>query len=134
MTHPKILALTTGMCIAAGIAFAHHSGALYDLTRTASVKGTVKAFLWTNPHVVLMVTSEAKENQPGQEWRFEMTSPGRLTRSGWTKRSLQASDSITVEYNPMRDGSRVGWVRKVTSPEGKVMIFDAQGEDKPNLP
>ncbi len=104
---------------------AHHSGALYDLTKTSSVRGSVKSFQWINPHVILLVASE------GKDWRFELTSPSRLARAGWDKRLLNNGDAVTIEFNPMRDGSPVGWVRKVTLPSGKVLLFTPQGEDSP---
>ena len=117
-----------------GALFAHHSGALYDLTKTETVKGTVKAFLWTNPHVVLLLTAEPKGDRPAGEWRLEMTNPARLTRAGWTKRSLKPGDVLTVDYNPMRDQAGVGWARKIAFPDGKVLDFEAVGVEKPNLP
>ena len=132
MMRSKVLCMA--ICLWMPAAFAHHSGALYDLTRTESVKGSVKMFIWSNPHAILMLTTEPKGKEPGTEWRFEMTSPGRLTRAGFTKRTLAPGDSITVDFNPMRDGSRVGWARKVTAADGKVLVFDVQGEEKPNLP
>ena len=38
-----------------GASFAHHSFAVYDQTKTQTLKGTVKAFQWTNPHSVLWI-------------------------------------------------------------------------------
>lgn len=111
-------------------AVAHHSGALYELTKTNSVQGTVKAFHWINPHVILLLSPETKDHD-ANEWRFELTSPSRLARAGWNKRLLNSGDKLTVEFNPMRDGSKVGWVRKITLSDGKVLVFSPQGEDQP---
>ena len=122
------------VCAAVGALYAHHSGALYDSKRTEIVHGTVKAFLWMNPHVVLLLTAEPNGDRQAGEWRIEMTSPARLTRAGWSKRSLKSGDVVAVDYNPMRDNSRVGWARKVVLSDGKVLDFDAVGVEKPNLP
>ena len=44
----SLIALTT-----AGPALAHHSFAVFDHSRTVTVKGTVTKFQWTNPHAFL---------------------------------------------------------------------------------
>jgi hypothetical protein len=36
-----------------GVAFAHHSFAVYDHTRTLTLRGTVTKFQWTNPHAFI---------------------------------------------------------------------------------
>ena len=39
-----------------------------------------------------------------QEWSIEATSPGVLTRSGWTRNAVKPGDRVSVEFNPLRDG------------------------------
>jgi len=132
MARTNVLRLAMSVGIAAGLASAHHSGALYDLSKNLTVKGTVKTFVWANPHVVLLLTPDDK----GEDWRLEFTGPGRLTRSGFSKRTFQRGDKVTVEYSPMRDTPRVGWVKKVVMPDGKVLDFfgaQTQGEERPNI-
>jgi hypothetical protein len=114
-------------------ASAHHSNASYDLTKTITLKGTVKTFQWSNPHVVAYVEIDGKEKEPPQVWTFEMTSPGNLTRLGHNKRSLNPGDHITVECNPARDGSHSGWAQKITTPSGQVMTFHLEDLEKPGL-
>lgn len=111
-------------------AFAHHSAAMYDQSKDLSVKGMVKDFVWTNPHVVLVLTPESKTS--GGDWRFEMTSPSLLTRMGWTKRSVRPGDMVTVVCAPMRDGTRAGYARKIAFADGRVLDFNYT--EKPNLP
>ena len=66
-------------------AAAHHSFAMFDSTRTTVVKGTVKEFQWTNPHVVLWVMAAADDGAAQEQWTVELTSPGNLTRMGWSR-------------------------------------------------
>jgi hypothetical protein len=47
-------------------------------------------------------------------WSVELTSPGNLTRLGWTRLALKAGDRVSVEVNPLRDGQHGGGFRKVT--------------------
>ena len=42
-------------CLAAGPAFAHHSGAMFDRAKTVELKGTIKQFGWTNPHAYIAI-------------------------------------------------------------------------------
>jgi hypothetical protein len=105
---------------------AHHSFAMYDTNKLFVLTGTVKEFQWTNPHALLWVTGSV-DGGGAELWAIELpTSPGNLSRIGWTKHSLVAGDPVTVEINPLRDGSRGGSFKKVTlTKTGKVLDVSA---------
>ena len=113
-------------------AAAHHSFATYDRTKTVTIKGTVKTFQWTNPHCVLWVVVQPAGGDP-QEWTIETTSPGVLTRSGWTRHSLNPGDHVSVEFNPLRDGSHGGGLNSVTLLDTGQTLKAGFGEEKPEL-
>ena len=52
-------------------AFAHHSFAMFDASKTITLNGTVKSFEWTNPHMWLTVTVPQASGQP-IEYPLEM--------------------------------------------------------------
>ena len=106
-----------------GIATAHHSGAAYDDQHQQTMAGTVKAVNWTNPHITFVVEKDVKEGEPANTWVFEVSSPGVLTRSGWTKRSLQAGDHAIFRYAPLRNGGQGGYLMKVTLPNGQELGY-----------
>lgn len=106
-----------------GVAAAHHSGAAYDMAHLKTIQGTVKTVNWTNPHITFAIEADAKDGQPAQTFVFEVSSPGVLTRSGWTKRSLQPGDHAVFLYAPLRDGNPGGFLLKVTLPDGKELSF-----------
>jgi hypothetical protein len=106
-----------------GIAAAHHSNAAYDLEHPQTMEGTVKAVNWTNPHISFVIEKDAKNGEPAAIWVFEVSSPGVLTRSGWTKRSLQPGDHAVFRYAPLRDGSPGGFLQKVTLPNGQELTY-----------
>src|SRR6202020_1758691 len=81
-------------------AAAHHSFAMFEPTKTLTFKGTVKTFQWTNPHVIISVLVQPDGGGPAQEWALETTSPGVLTRSGWTRQSLNPGDRVSVVLSP----------------------------------
>jgi hypothetical protein len=99
---------------AAWPAFAHHSFAVYDRTKLLTLKGNVKSFQWTNPHCVVWVLVQPDGGGEPQEWSFETTSPGVLTRGGWTRNSVKPGDRVAVEFYPLRDGSHGGGLSAVT--------------------
>jgi hypothetical protein len=95
-------------------AFAHHSFAMYEKDKTLTLKGEVKSFQWTNPHSVIWFVVKPEGGGEPQEWGVETTSPGVLTRSGWTRNSIKPGDRVSVEFNPLRDGSHGGGMISVT--------------------
>jgi hypothetical protein len=106
-----------------GIAAAHHSNAAYDLDHPQTMEGTVKTVNWTNPHITFVIEKDLKEGEPASTWVFEVSSPGVLTRSGWTKRSLQPGDHAVFRYAPLRDGTPGGFLQKVTLQSGQELSY-----------
>ncbi|HXP24430.1 MAG TPA: DUF6152 family protein [Steroidobacteraceae bacterium] len=107
-------AVALAVLMAAVPVFAHHSFAVYDRTKLLTLKGNVKGFQWTNPHCVVWVLVQPEGGGEPQEWSFETTSPGVLTRGGWTRNSVKPGDRVAVEFYPLRDGSHGGGLSAVT--------------------
>jgi hypothetical protein len=114
-------------------AAAHHSFAMYEPTKTLTFKGTVKSFQWTNPHVVVWVLVQPDGGGAAQEWSFETTSPGVLTRAGWTRQSLKAGDRVSVTFSPLRDGSHGGGLNSVTLLDTGQKLVPSFGKEQPGL-
>jgi hypothetical protein len=124
MVSPKVALLALSLILGVGgIAAAHHSNAAYDLDHPKTVEGTVKTVNWTNPHITFVVETDAKNGEPANTWVFEVSSPGVLTRSGWTKRSLQPGDHAVFRYAPLRDGNPGGFLLKVDLPSGQELSY-----------
>ena len=124
MVSPKAAFVVAGLMLGfGGIAAAHHSNAAYDLEHPKTVEATVKTVNWTNPHITFVVETDAKDAAPASTWVFEVSSPGVLTRSGWTKRSLQPGDHAVFRYAPLRDGNPGGFLIKVTLPSGQELSY-----------
>jgi hypothetical protein len=114
-------------------AMAHHSFAMYEPTKTLTFKGTVKSFQWTNPHVVVWVLVQPDDGSAAQEWSFETTSPGVLTRAGWTRQSLKVGDKVSVTFSPLRDGSHGGGLNSVTLLDTGQKLVPSFGKEQPGL-
>ena len=131
MVSPKITLVAASLLLSlAGVAAAHQSGAAYDVEHPRDTQGTVKTVNWTNPHITFVIETDAKDDQPAQTLTFEVSSPGVLTRSGWTKRSLQPGDHAVFHYAPLRDGSPGGFLVRVTLPSGQELSFSLTPADQ----
>lgn len=112
-----ILAAAVALALPAA-AQAHHSfAAFFDPTRTVTVKGTVTAFRFTNPHGTIVVDVTGADGK-SREWRAETNAPVVLVRRGWTRTILKPGDVVTIEGWPARDGKP--WIRLSRA-------YDAQG-------
>ena len=121
---PALRACVFG-CMAMPLAFfamspssAHHARPEYDRNAQISITGTVKEFELVNPHAWIHIFVTTRDGVT-EDWSFEGGSVGRLHRVGWTRDMLKPGDSITVLFNPRRDGSPGGLFRAVTTAEGK---------------
>ena len=92
---------------AAAPAWAHHSFAMFDRDKAANVNGVVKEYEWTNPHVWIHVMMPDAQGTP-REWSFEMQSVQQDAAAGWRPDSVKPGDMVSIEYHPLKDGSRGG--------------------------
>jgi hypothetical protein len=123
--------VVVALCMA-GSAYAHHSSASADTTKTITVEGTVKMFKWANPHS--WVELEAVNTKGVAElWNFEMTSPALLIPSGWKATTLKAGDKIKVTAHPLKSGEPGGLFMSVALPSGQVLSGSA-GSGGPQPP
>ena len=101
----KLGTLLTGTAIAIAVATtslpasAHHSYAMFDVEKKISIEGTVKQFMWTNPHSWIRMEVMDAKGQP-KEWAVEMGSLTILVALGWNPKTLQAGDKIRNHGSP----------------------------------
>lgn len=99
---------------------AHHSFAMFDQTKSVTVKGQVVEFQWTNPHAFIEL--EVPDGRGGTDrWSVELNSPNNLTRQGWRRSSLTVGQTVSVTLNPLRNGKKGGLFNKVVFADGKVL-------------
>ncbi len=113
------LTLLAALCVA-GSAWAHHSFAMFDQSKQVTLKGTVREFQWTNPHAWIHLDVP---NASGgvDSWQVELNSPNNLKRQGWKSNSLTVGEKVTLELNPLKDGTKGGLFIAVTLPDGSVL-------------
>jgi hypothetical protein len=122
-----VFALTLTFLACAGQLLAHHGSSNYDMSKTVSVKGSVTEFSFINPHSAIYL--EAKDDKGNaQKWLVEADSPNNLARNGWTRDSIKPGDQVTIVGNPLKDGSKVMRLRKVTFSDGRE-LKPREGDD-----
>lgn len=97
----------TAAAAAALPAWAHHSFAMYDRARTITLSGTVKDYVWTNPHVTILLLTEGA-GRGVVTWTIEGSSPTVLARGGWTASLLRPGDKVSLGLHPRKDGAAGG--------------------------
>jgi len=106
---------------------AHHSTSMYDRGAPITIAAEVVEFRWVNPHSQLTVIDRSPSAEDGAKtWSIEMSSPGVLTRSGFTKRTFNPGDRITLTFGPLRNGDPGGILLQATVADGKVMTYSVE--------
>src|SRR5580765_7437228 len=123
-----------GLVVMAPPLAAHHSfAAEYDAAKPVTLKGAVTRIEWTNPHARFYI--DVKDDKGTvTNWNLELASPNVLTRQGWTRKSLEVGDQITVEGSLAKDGSKMANARIVTLANGKRVFAGSSGGDQPPPP
>jgi hypothetical protein len=112
-----------GIALLAAPVAAHHSFAMFDPSKPMSFDGTVKTLQWTAPHAILWIDAGPVGKYAAGLWSLELpTSPGNLSKMGWSRTVVQPGDKVHVDINPIRDGRRSGQFKKLTIlSTGKVL-------------
>jgi hypothetical protein len=110
---PTALALTAAVTPLA----AHHSWPVNN-QKLVTVKGTVVAFEWANPHP--MMTLEVA-NIEGKMEKWEVGGPAiiRMEANGWTKATVKKGDVITGIGYQFSDGQKIIRLERVILADGK---------------
>ena len=106
--------------VAAPPAFAHHSFAMFDHTRTVTIKGKVTVFQWTNPHGYLEVDAPGPDGVV-KHYTIELTSVNMLQRAGWRSNMIKAGDEVKAVISPLLSGQPGGLLLDVVLPNGRKL-------------
>jgi hypothetical protein len=109
------------VCIAAAAssAFAHHSFAMFDATKSQSKDGVIKELEWTNPHV--WVRLAVQEDGKEVVYSYEAAAVAVLKRVGWERDSVKVGDKVTVVGHPYKDGRPGGSIDHLVLPDGRKL-------------
>ena len=117
---PVVAIAVTALLVLSVSAFAHHGGAAYDMTNPLTVKGTVTEFQFINPHSLVFFDVKNDKGEV-EHWQGELTAPNKLARAGWTKRSLNPGDKVTITGAVGKNNAHALTIRKLIGPDGQSM-------------
>jgi DNA/RNA endonuclease YhcR with UshA esterase domain len=107
---------------------AHHSWtADYDAAKPVTVKGVVTKVEWTNPHTHFYIDSK-DEKGTVTSWNFEMASTLALERSGWSRKTLQPGDAVTITGFGGRAVTTRAIAQTITTADGKALFAGKLGQ------
>jgi hypothetical protein len=109
-----------GALVTPGALLAHHDW-LEDRTRPVTLTGTVTAYRWTDPHVMIAIDVDA--NGTIEKWNVGGSNKKNSAVNGWDKNTLKPGDVITGIGHPAKDGSKVIRLQKVVMASGKEMYL-----------
>ena len=128
-----LTSVAAGLAILSGPVLAHHSFAMFDPEKRMTQTGTVKELEWTNPHVWIHITAPDSAGQQ-REWSFEMQAVQQAMSGGWRADSVKPGDKVTIEFFPLKDGSRGGELISAMLPDGKKLLAQAARLPVPKAP
>ena len=107
--------------------FAHHGNALYE-EKHMKLKGTVTAWLWTNPHVFLKI--DVKDDQGKvTNWTGELVAPSNIINFGFRPDTFKPGDEVTmVTTYTAKNGAPVARLSAIILADGKVMNTNARDD------
>ena len=114
------LSLTLALAMVPPAALAHHSYAMFDMSKTLTLQGTIRDFQWTNPHSWIWIDVPDAKGAV-EQWGIEGMSPNYLARRGWSKRTLKPGDKVSVNIHPLKGADHGGSFLSVTLADGTVM-------------
>jgi hypothetical protein len=114
-----ILLAGLGLLIVVAPVFAHHGNASYD-GKAVTIKGTVTAWLWANPHTFLKLDVTDDDGKV-THWVCENQAPSTLVNFGFTAKTFKPGDVVTVVLAATSKNLPVGRINKIILANGFVM-------------
>lgn len=104
MKHKLFMLIIAGIFVTLGSSqtFAHHAAsATYVHGKTVRIEGTLKEFIWRNPHSFMKVETTDDKGET-QLWVVEGAAPTQLAEGGVTRTTLKPGDHVIITGQPGR--------------------------------
>jgi Family of unknown function (DUF6152) len=123
----SLMAVTGALLFMARPALAHHSRAMFDMTKNITYGGVVEEYRWQNPHshIIVKVAPDAKDASTAGTWDIEASSISIMVSQGWNRMTYKPGDPITVVAHPMKNGSKGALLFYAIKPDG-TRLYRAQ--------
>jgi hypothetical protein len=100
--------------------FAHHGSAAFDTGKRVTLKGTVKEWVYSNPHCLLRLDVTGEDGQV-VHWVAEGQAPNVIFPVGYRKDSFKVGDQVTVTVEPVKNGQPMGRILQTVLADGRAL-------------
>ena len=100
---------------------AHHGSAEYDVAREVTVRGTVTAFRWINPHVRVVVRVTQPDGTAA-EWDCEGPPLTWAVQQEWSESTLVRGETVTLVLYPPKTTAKGGLVKRIVRKSGTLEV------------
>jgi hypothetical protein len=101
---------------------AHHGNAAFDTGKKVTLKGTVRQWVYSNPHLLLTFDVKGEDGTVVQ-WVAETQAPGIMYPAGYRRDSFKPGDEVTVIVEPVKNGQPIGRILQVVLANGWTLGF-----------
>src|SRR5438093_418369 len=119
-TAPIVLLIVAAALLIQTPLLAHHSSAAFDAGKKVILKGTVKEWVYSNPHCMLLLDVKGQDGQI-VEWLAETQPPASIFPVGYRRDSFKAGDQVTITVEPFKDGRPYGRIIGAVLADGKLL-------------
>lgn len=121
-----VLSVTLGLFIVSDRVLGHHSESINDQTRLVTVTGTVTKFAFTNPHEQIYLDVKGEKGEV-EQWIATGGGPSALRRVGWSNKTIEAGEQLTITGFPYKDGQKILFHLKIVRANGEALPL-SEGE------
>ena len=107
--------------LAASALSAHHRWPVNRSTEV-TVLGTVTAYTWRNPHVMIALEVRTDDGSI-EKWEIGGPSINQMAANGWDRNTLKAGDVITGFGFRFSDGSRIMRLDRIVMSDGRELFL-----------
>jgi len=131
----RLFAASAAMFLAVASASAQHTvAAKFDLTKPATLTGTVTQIDWANPYVHILMKVPGTNPAAPARWAVELESAILLAKNNWSATTVKPGDVIKVEGPTARDGTKQISGRTVTLMSTNKSVFNGYNGTPPAKP
>jgi hypothetical protein len=116
---PVALAVVAGLLMSSPLV-AHHSSSAFDTGKKVVLKGTVKEWIYSNPHCFLMLEVKQDDGQVVQ-WVAETQAPSVIFPAGYRRDTFKPGDQVTITIEPFKDGRLFGRILQTVTADGRSL-------------
>ena len=100
--------------------FAHHGSAAFDTGKKVTLKGTVKEWVYSNPHCLLRLDVTGEDGQVVQ-WVAEGQAPNVIFTAGYRRDTFKFGDQVTIVVEPVKNGRPLGRILQAVLADGRTL-------------